>query len=140
MYKGENIRARSPRTKTGTKNVAQRPYWVISSHKGGYIETLTTRFGGVEVLPLFSFEEEADLFLSLGVFEEGWKVRRSGAGEILSLLHGPCSGVSGVALDPVPEINGNPILKLVTVRKEDFEAEILGVEPVVSFLPRSLPA
>lgn len=121
------------------RSAARRPYWLISNHRGGYVEALTVEFGGVKVLPIFSFEEEAGLFLSLGVSQEGWKVRRSGAGEILSLLHGPCSDVDGVALDPMPEINGDSLLKLVTIEKEEFEATILGVSPIASVLAR-LPA
>ncbi|MBA2693517.1 MAG: hypothetical protein H0U65_13670 [Rubrobacter sp.] len=66
------------------------------------------------------------LFLAFGASGEGWEVRRSGAGEVLSLLHGPCSSVHGVALDPAPEIFGDPLLKLMTVAKEDFEDSILA--------------
>lgn len=125
----------------GDRSAARRPYWLIRRPKGGCIEALTVEFGGVEALPVFSFEEEADLFLALGVSGEGWEVRRSGAGEILSLLHGLCSGVDGVALDPVPECCGGSLLELLTIGKEDFEAMVLGVNPVLSFFSKtSLPA
>lgn len=122
----------------GGRSAARRPYWLIRRPMGGFIEALTVEFGGVRVLPVFSFEEEADLFLDLGVSGEGWKVGRSGAGEILSLLHGPCSGVDGVALDPVPEIGGGgSLLKLLTIGKEDFEAAVLGVNPVLNFFSKT---
>ncbi len=126
----------------GDRSAARRPYWLIRRPMGGYIEAFTVEFGDVEALPVFSFEEEAELFLSLGVSgEEGWEVRRSGAGEILSFLHGPLAGVHGVALDPVPECLGGSLLELLTIGKEDFEAMILGVNPVLSFFSKtSLPA
>ncbi len=125
----------------GDRSAAHRPYWLIRRSRGGHIEALTMEFGGMEALPVFSFEEEAELFLALGVSDEGWKVRRSGAGEILSLLHGPCSGVYGVALDPVPECCGGPLLQLLTIEKEDFEAMVLGTNPILSFFSKApLPA
>ncbi len=125
----------------GERSAARRPYWIIAAHRGGYIEALTVELEGEEDLPIFSFEEEAELFLSLGVSGEGWEVRRSGAGEILSLLHGPHSGVRGVALDPVPECCGCSLVKLLTIDKEEFENTILGTNPVLDFFSNtSLPA
>ncbi|CAN5537766.1 MAG: hypothetical protein M3494_01040 [Actinomycetota bacterium] len=127
----------------GDRSAARRPYWLIRRPRGAYIEALTVEFGGVEALPVFSFEEEAELFLSLGVVsgEEGWVVWRSGAGEILSLLHGLCSGADGVALDPVPECCGGSLMKLLVIEREEFENSVLGSNPVLDFFSKtSLPA
>lgn len=125
----------------GDRSAARRPYWLIRRPRVGLIEALTVEFDGIEALPVFSFEEEAELFLSLGVSGEGWEVRRSGAGEIISLLHGPCSTVHGVALDPVPECLGGSLLELLTIGREDFENSILGSNPVLDFFSKtSLPA
>lgn len=118
-----------------------RPYWIVSGHRGGYIEALTVEFGETTALPVFSFEEEAELFLSLGVSGGEWEVRRSGAGEILSLLHGPLAGIHGVALDPVPECCGGSLMKLLVIEREEFESSILGSNPVLDFFSKtSLPA
>ena len=63
-----------------------------------------------EALPVFSHEEEAELFLCLGGVGDGWRIRESAAGEIISLLCGPCVGVESVVLDPsrlmAPELMG----------------------------------
>jgi hypothetical protein len=53
------------------------------------------------VLPVFSFEDEARMFLELGALD-GWRVRVTTAGELTSVLFGPCAGVRRVALDPLP--------------------------------------
>lgn len=125
----------------GDRSAARRPYWILSKHGRKHIEALTVEFDGVEALPIFSFEEEAELFLSLGISGGEWSVRRSGAGEILSLLSGPLSGIYGVALDPVPECCGRSLMKLLTIGKEDFEAAILGTNPILDFFSKtSLPA
>lgn len=125
----------------GGRSAARRPYWLIRRPMGGYIEALTVESGGIEALPVFSFEEEAELFLSLGVSGGGWKVGRSGAGEILSFLHGPLSDVHGVALDPVPECCGGSLLELLTIGREEFEEAVLGSNPVLDFFSKtSLPA
>lgn len=127
--------------KGGDRSAARRPYWLIKRPAGGSIEALAVEFGGAKTLPVFSFEEEAELFLALGVSGEGWKVGRSGAGEILSLLHGPLSDAAGVALDPVPECCGETFSRLLTVGREEFEESVLGSNPVLAFFSRtSLPA
>ena len=60
---------------------------------------------GVErVLPVFSFEEEANLFLRLGSYEGHWRARERCAVDLVSVLRGPCADVKSVALDPLPEM------------------------------------
>lgn len=60
--------------------------------------------GAGEVLPIFSFEEEAEMFLRLGLpKKEGWRVRETTCGELTSVLHAPCRDIGHVALDPLPE-------------------------------------
>jgi hypothetical protein len=54
------------------------------------------------VLPVFSFEEEADMFLRLGDYDNQWRTRESCAGELVSVRYGPCADVKSVALDPLP--------------------------------------
>lgn len=67
------------------------------------MEALTTLANGREgVLPVFGFGEEAQMFIDLTALEDGWRARRTSAAEIVSLLYEPRSGVTGVALDPVP--------------------------------------
>src|SRR5215213_4558781 len=78
--------------------------WMLAREGEGRLEPLCVRAGLWKVLPVFSFEEEAQMFLHLGGYEEsGWRARESCAGELVSVLLGPCVDVEGVALDPLPE-------------------------------------
>jgi hypothetical protein len=54
-----------------------------------------------------------------GALEEGWQVRQTSSGELVSILYGPCAGVGRVALDPSPEMVAETI-RLVSVRRETF--------------------
>jgi hypothetical protein len=67
------------------------------------MEVLTTNLArGGEALPVFSFEEEANMFLRLGALGDDWRARETAGGELVSVLCGPCAGVDRVVLDPVP--------------------------------------
>lgn len=73
------------------------------------------------VLAVFSFEEEAEMFLRLGGHDgDGWRARPSGAAEIASLLRGACADVGAVALDPLPGMAGDGTAGLVEVGRERF--------------------
>ena len=56
------------------------------------------------ILPVFSFEEEALLFLRLCGFGGGWRVSKNGIADLASVLSDARPGVRHVALDPIPEI------------------------------------
>ena len=60
-----------------------------------------------KALPVFSFEEEARMFLELGALD-GWRVREPAVGKLTSVLFGPCAGVRRVALDPLPGRDARP--------------------------------
>ena len=96
--------------------------WLLSKHKSGLIEVvLTIETGGEEeALPVFSFEEEAEAFLSLGALGTHWGIRETTPGELVSMLYGPCAGVGRVALDPLPELGGEAIVGLVSLSRERF--------------------
>jgi hypothetical protein len=97
-------------------------YWLITKNENGRLEALVTSFASTEeALPVFSHEEEAELFLRLWEVEgEGWQVSESTAGEIISVLYGPCVGVKRVALDPLPEMVVERTLGLVSLCRERF--------------------
>ena len=98
----------------------ERRFWLISRHRGRRAEELLTVAGG-EALPVFSFEEEAEMFLRLGECVAGsWQVRPATSGELVSLLYGPCAGVRKVALDPPPEACGEAWLAFVSLGRTDF--------------------
>jgi hypothetical protein len=82
--------------------------------------------GDREALPVFSFKEEAEMFLRLAVPDKGWHVRETTTGELISVLYGPCKGVERVALDPPPEIFGEAMTDLVSLRRERFVRVFIG--------------
>ena len=105
----------------------RRSWWLIVSQEGGFLGLLALGIaGGERVVPVFSFEEEAELFLRLGVPGSGWLVRETGAGELASLLSGPLSGAGRVALDPLPGWLAEGVVGLVSTRRKDFVARLLG--------------
>lgn len=101
-------------------------YWLIARRQVSWMETLTVRIDGRgEVLPVFSFEEEAGLFLECGVPGDGWQVRQTSAGELASVLSGPCAGVENVALDPLLEMDARMLSGLLCVDRDDFAGMLL---------------
>jgi hypothetical protein len=101
-------------------------WWLIVSHESNVMEVMALRLAdGAEVLPVFSFEEEAKLFLRLGVPDGRWLVRETAAGELASLLLGPLSGVDRVALDPLPGKLGGLLVALLSIRRREFVARLL---------------
>jgi hypothetical protein len=85
------------------KKRAPRPFWLIVKDDLGRLDVLTTNLAsGEAALPVFSFEDEARMFLELGALDGDWRVRVTAAGELISVLFSLCAGVGWVALDPLP--------------------------------------
>jgi hypothetical protein len=96
------------------------PFWLIARHGAGGLDPLTTELtDGRSALNIFSFEEEARLFLRLGTCG-GWRVRATGIGELLSVLSDPCREVELVALDPLPQLEAGVLNGLLCVDRERF--------------------
>ena len=92
---------------------------MILRHRGLRTEALTV--AGGDVLPIFSFGEEAAMFLRLDKFGVGWQTEATTPAELASMLsRGPCAGVGMVALDPPPEVCGSAWLDLVSLDKAEF--------------------
>lgn len=89
---------------------------------------------GRSMLPVFSFKEEATLFLRLGV-QGGWLVRRVEAGELVSLLYGPCRGIELVALDPVSDVEAAVVNRLVSLGRERFVEVLLRKGASIRLFP-----
>ena len=106
-------------------------YWLITKRRRGRVDVMTIGLAdGRNVLPVFSFEEEAALFLRLGV-QGSWQVRRAEAGELISLLYGPCRGVELVALDPVSDVEAELVNRFVSFGRKRFADVLLRREALV---------
>jgi hypothetical protein len=73
-----------------------------------------------EALPVFSFEEEAEMFLQLETLGTCWRTRETLPGELVSLLRGPCAEVTSVALDPLPVVDGEVVADLTGRGRDRF--------------------
>jgi hypothetical protein len=105
---------------------AQRSFWLIVTRSHGRMEVLTIDAGGETVLPLFSFQEEGEFFLSLEAAEADWWPRETTTGELVSLLLGLCARVDKVALDPLPGLEERGIVELVSTGRRHFVRHLMG--------------
>src|SRR4051812_22856953 len=88
------------RMQNKSRSLTRRPLWIIMSYQNNRMDALTLNpdsDGGF--LAVFSFKEEAEAFLSLLEDDQksDWRSRQTSAGELVSILLGPCAGVRGVA-------------------------------------------
>jgi hypothetical protein len=96
-----------------------RLLWLIAEQRCNGLEVFTI---GKDVLPVFSFREEAEMFLGLGHDDaDGWRVKETASGELISVLYGPCRGVTHVSLDPVPGL-----IELVSLSRAHFIRALLS--------------
>ena len=96
-------------------------WWLVA--KDGHLRTemLTVDCGGGRALPVFSGEGEAEMFVWFGgAFQDGWRIRETSTGELVSILCGPCASVRSVALDPSPGMAKAEIMGLVIVARKRF--------------------
>ncbi len=112
--------------KVPKNRAARRSFWLIATRTHGRMEVLTITAGGEMVLPIFSFQEEVELFLRLEATEADWWPRETTTGELASLLLGLCARVDKVALDPVPGLGGKEILGPVSTGRRCFLRHLLG--------------
>jgi len=108
-------------------------YWVIAKDakdaKDGFgqPDLLTVDLDGAgQALPVFSFEEEAEMFLWLQTTEDGWEGRETTPGQLVSILYGPCADVGRVMLDPLPEIGARMQISLLSMDRNDFVESVMG--------------
>jgi hypothetical protein len=105
-------------------------YWVIAKDANdrlGQPAPLTVNLDGTgEALPVFSFKEEAEMFLWLQTIEDGREVRETTPGQLVSILYGPCADVGRVMLDPLPEIGARVQISLLGMDRNDFVESVMG--------------
>ena len=115
-----------------SRGLARSSLWLIASYRVSQLDVLTmdTEEADGESLPVFSFEEEAQMFLRLSedVETAGWWIKNATAGELVSLLLAPWAKVKRVALDPLPTRSlGGVMVPLLCVGRERFAEKLLEV-------------
>jgi len=75
---------------------------------------------GRHMLSVFSFKEEAEVFLHPKGAGEGWQTKETKHEELVSVLYGPCRYAEQVSLDPLPEV-----LEPVGLTREAFVKALL---------------
>jgi hypothetical protein len=111
--------------------IAGRPQWLITKLTPSRMDIFATHLcGDGKALPVFSFEEEAEMFLDLrlAASKDGWRVRQTSVGELVSILYGPCSDTKKVVLDPVPELGREELVDLLSIPRNAFLRLLLGEE------------
>jgi hypothetical protein len=137
--RAERVDGASTRDDTETaRRVPQRTetqrYWVIAKdakdrfgRPTGQPDLLTLDLDGTgQALPVFSFEEEAEMFLWLQRTEDGWEARETTPGQLVSILYGPCADVGRVMLDPLPEIGARMQNSLLGMYRNDFVESVMA--------------
>src|SRR5215216_7803466 len=127
---GASTRESGERARRVPRRAGIQRYWVIARDaKDGFgqPDLLTVDFDGAgEALPIFSFEEEAEMFLWLQTTEDGREVREITPGQLVSILYGPCTDVERVMLDPLPEIGARVQISLLGMDRHDFVESVMG--------------
>jgi len=105
-----------------------RTFWLVVGDHDGRREVFALGVRGeTKTIPVFSFEEEAQLFLRFGRLKGRWRARGIAATDLISTLTGPCRGAQNVVLDPFPEIGLRGYLGAVSLRREEF-VDLLTLE------------
>ena len=113
--------------RTGASVRPTRTWWLIAKDVEAGTEPFAIERVGGRVLPVFSFEVEAVMFLRLGALGDGWRVRETADGDLVSVLGGPRAKVTKVALDPLPfAVGGETLIDLLGMDREAFRRTLLG--------------
>lgn len=108
---------------TGARTRFETSWLIVRDDVGGggpsEVLTLGTR-GGEKTLPVFSYEEEALLFLRLCRFGGGWRASKNDPADLAAVLQEACPDARRVALDPIPEIGPHGPHDLVSLSREKF--------------------
>jgi hypothetical protein len=112
------------------RRAGMQRYWVIAKDakdRFGQLDLLAVDLDDTgEALAVFSFEEEAEMFLWLKRTEDGQEVRETTPGQLVSILYGPCADVGRVMLDPLPEIGASMQIRPSSMDRRDFVESVMG--------------
>lgn len=104
----------------GAAAVREQPvFWMACRKPDALLDPLTLDVPGLgEALAVFCFEEEAALYLGYGDKDLG--LRPLGLDELMMLLLGSWSRFESVTLDPMPQRGAGVMLRLASMRRDDF--------------------
>ena len=118
----EGLRSRPTRS---SRLCTHSAWWLVARHRDSQTEVLILTHGGFEMLPVFSFREEAEMYLQIEALGGDWQVRKISAGELVSLLHEKCAIVRRVALDLLPGTWADEVAELVVLDCERFVSRVV---------------
>jgi hypothetical protein len=98
--------------------------WLIVKNTVSEMEILTLEANGSQrTLLVFGSKKAATRMLPPS---GGWRVRKTGGGELISILCGPCSDVARVAFDPSPELIEAGMVELVSESTDGYLDVLMG--------------
>ena len=107
-----------------TNRVRASWHWLIVKNTASEMEILTLEVGGSQrMLPVFGSKKTAMRMLPPS---GGWRVRKTGGGELISILCGPCTDATRVAFDPSPGLVEAGMVELVSESTDGFLDLLLG--------------
>ena len=107
-------------------------HWLITKYDHSKMNVLTICLSGDDkALAVFGFKEEAEMFLHLrgAALGDGWSVRQTSVGEIVSVLYGPCANATKVVMDPAPEVGERELVGIPSMHRNRFLQDLLGEGP-----------
>lgn len=113
-------------TDNGGSRTSGREYWLVAEGDDPKTPLTVILPDGREALPIFSFAEEAEMFLWFGW--AGCRAFEVSRDELLSMLSEPRALADAVVLDPSPEIMAEMAVGLVTLSRERFVNRVADAE------------
>jgi hypothetical protein len=99
-------------------------HWLIVKNTASEMEILTLEVGGSErMLPVFGSKKTATRMLPRS---GGWRVRKTGGGELISILCGPCTDAKRVVFDPSPGLVAAGMVELVSESTDGYLDLLMG--------------
>jgi hypothetical protein len=94
----------------------------VANEQNGRTEILVVDCGDEQaILPVFSGEGEAEVFVSFAVTRrDEWRIMKTSADELVLALCDLCARVNSIALDPCPEMLATKSIGLVCLDSKRF--------------------
>ena len=102
-------------------------YWLLVRDAENGMETLSTGLSNRgRMLPVFSFKEEAEMYLCMRGSRDEWRIREVAASELRSLFDTVLGNIVSVTLDPIPENSFFDSSGLLNITRQDFIFRLEG--------------